>query len=613
MKAVSTKAREVALKVIISFALAVGMAPMAASPAHAAYSSAASPSAGQECGLLGSGDFVNILSSTEATYADCSLLEVDQSKVETCYNLMVEGIKAGQERISVNSSYQITVDDFRAAYQKISVNPELYYLGGTVSYSYRASTGYVSAIKPTYAVSTSELDSYKATFESAASTAMSWVNQSWDDFKKIQALHDYLVRNVSYSSSDAESGTHTEAHTAYGALVNKSAVCEGYALAYELLLNRLGISCVFVSSNSMNHGWNMVKLGGQWYHIDCTWDDPLPDQGFSASVSHTYFLRGDSTMKSYGYYDWTSDYTAPSDYARVAYAVYDGPASSSSSGSDGSSSGGSSSGSSSSGGSSGSDAGGNSSGSGSSGSASNGNSNGSGASGGSSSSGGGSNGSGSGGSGSSGSSSNSGGNSGSSSDSSTSDNGSSGSSEPAGTIFSDVTSGWYVECIELAYKLGYMKGYNGTTQFGPNDNLTRGQAACVYMNMADGASTSDWSGFPDVARDAYYAEAVTWARTSSVMNGYQDGRFGPDDNLTREQVACSLMNYAESIDGADVSVSDPDSVISRFADADSISDWARSAVAWAVQNGIMGNGGSLNGKGSITRAEMAAMTTNYKS
>ena len=61
------------------------------------------------------------------------------------------------------------------------------------------------------------------------------------------------------------------------------------------------------------------------------------------------------------------------------------------------------------------------------------------------------------------------------------------------------------------------------------------------------------------------------------------------------------------------SVSDPDSVISRFADADSISDWARSAVAWAVQNGIMGNGGSLNGKGSITRAEMAAMTTNYKS
>jgi hypothetical protein len=564
MKAVSTKAREVTLKVIISFALVMGTVPMAAPHAFAASATAASPSVGQDCGLLGSGDFVNMLSSSEARYADCSLLEVDQTKVETCYNLMVEGIKAGQERISVDSSYQITVDDFHAAYQKISVNPELYYLGGSVSYSYRASTGYVSAIKPTYAVSTSELYSYKAAFESAASAAMSWVNQSWDDFKKIQALHDYLVRNVSYSSSDAESGTHTEAHTAYGALVNKSAVCEGYALAYELLLNRLGISCVFVSSNSMNHGWNMVKLEGQWYHVDCTWDDPLPDQGFSSSVSHTYFLCGDSTMKSFGYYDWASDYTAPSDYARVAYAVYDGPASSSSSGSSGTGSSGSASGSSVSGGSSGSDSSGSD-------------------------------------------------NSGGSSDSSTSDNGNSGSSEPVGTIFSDVTSGWYVECIELAYKLGYMKGYNGTTQFGPNDNLTRGQAACVYMNMADGTSTSDWSGFPDVARDAYYAEAVTWARTSSVMNGYQDGRFGPDDNLTREQVACSLMNYAESIDGADVSVSDPDSVISRFADADSISDWARSAVAWAVQNGIMGNGGSLNGKGSITRAEMAAMTTNYKS
>ncbi len=185
--------------------------------------------------------------------------------------------------------------------------------------------------------------------------------------------------------------------------------------------------------------------------------------------------------------------------------------------------------------------------------------------------------------------------------------------DPEPGAFPDVDeSAWYSECVTLAAQLGYMKGYPDGT-FGPDLGLNRAEAACTLLNMAKGSDENTDSGFPDVASSDWFAGSVTWARSAGVMGGYQDGTFGPYDPLTREQVACTLYNYAKSIDGADVSVSDGSILaLSLYADADDIDDWAVEAVAWAVEHGVMGNGDLLNPRGPITRAEMAAMTTNYQ-
>ncbi len=186
-------------------------------------------------------------------------------------------------------------------------------------------------------------------------------------------------------------------------------------------------------------------------------------------------------------------------------------------------------------------------------------------------------------------------------------------STPEPGAFPDVDeNAWYSECVTLAAQLGYMKGYPGGT-FGPDLGLNRAEAACTLLNMAKGSDENTDSGFPDVASSDWFAGSVTWARSAGVMGGYQGGTFGPYDPLTREQVACTLYNYAKSIDGADVSVS-PWSILALYfyADADDIDDWAVEAVAWAVEHGVMGNGDLLNPRGPITRAEMAAMTTNYQ-
>ncbi len=183
--------------------------------------------------------------------------------------------------------------------------------------------------------------------------------------------------------------------------------------------------------------------------------------------------------------------------------------------------------------------------------------------------------------------------------------------------FSDVYErGWYYECIELAASLGFIDGYDDG-RFGPYDTLTRGQAACFAAKMANQDNTVSYSGqYPDIAGDEYYADNTAWAKNNGVMIGYEggdrDGQFGPNDSLTREQVACTLFNYARIVLGQDTTVTDIDGALAAFPDGGDVDGWAREAVAWAVNNHIMGNGGFINPRGDITRAEMAAMVTNLQ-
>ncbi len=115
------------------------------------------------------------------------------------------------------------------------------------------------------------------------------------DFDKLLLAHDYIASHCAYYKVEDYYGDNLS-YSAYGVIINKKAVCQGYSFAYEAILSRLGFDDVlFVVSDSLNHVWNLVKLDGKWYNIDVTWDDPMqinydmnnPDMQL---IRHNFFL-----------------------------------------------------------------------------------------------------------------------------------------------------------------------------------------------------------------------------------------------------------------------------------------------------------------------------------
>ncbi len=163
---------------------------------------------------------------------------------------------------------------------------------------------------------------------------------------------------------------------------------------------------------------------------------------------------------------------------------------------------------------------------------------------------------------------------------------------------------WYHKAVDYAVSNKLMIGY-GNGRFGPDDTLTRGMMMQILYNLNGQPEVRGDMPFTDVSEDRYYADAIKWASANGIVNGYGGGLFGPDDNITREQLAVILWRYAESPAAAQQEL--------NFTDAGKCSDWAMDALLWANENGIMvGNGnGILNPKGGASRTHVAQMLMNY--
>ena len=179
-----------------------------------------------------------------------------------------------------------------------------------------------------------------------------------------------------------------------------------------------------------------------------------------------------------------------------------------------------------------------------------------------------------------------------------------------GLPFTDVTSGdWFYDAVAYVYDKGMMEGTTDTT-FAPTMNLTRSMIAQVLYNLEERPEAPGAAGFTDVAAGAWYADAVNWAAARGIVKGYDTGAFGPEDSVTREQLAAILYRYAQ-VKGYDTTRGGM--AVREFSDSASISDWAQEAMAWAVNAQVLSGKGNgvLDPQGTATRAEVAQMLMNF--
>lgn len=204
-------------------------------------------------------------------------------------------IAPNEIQYSVNG---MDLTDIYAAREIVRKNP-FYSTAATTGFpefTYK-DNGCVATVKYTYHPAWTQ--DFVAKVIASYDEVMALIKPGDSDFAKILKIHDWIVKNVSYGMS-----------TLYydfgvGALANRKAVCAGYAQCYQFLLSQVGIDSVYIAANTKTepHAWNLVKLDGHWFHVDCTWDRGL---GVNPNVKHTYFMLSDAEFNADGVHseDW---------------------------------------------------------------------------------------------------------------------------------------------------------------------------------------------------------------------------------------------------------------------------------------------------------------------
>ncbi len=171
--------------------------------------------------------------------------------------------------------------------------------------------------------------------------------------------------------------------------------------------------------------------------------------------------------------------------------------------------------------------------------------------------------------------------------------------------FTDVSEkDWFYGDVMFVYENGLMLG-TSKTLFSPYGTATRGMMATILWRMEGSPAPKGKNSFTDVEAGKWYADAITWTAENGIFAGYGKDKFGPDDPITREQLAAIFYRYAD-YKGYDLTVKGN---LDKFKDADKITDYAKTAMQWAVGSGLMKgkSGNLLDPQGTATRAEIAAM------
>ncbi len=236
--------------------------------------------------------------ATQAAVQQTSDILLEQAK-----STIHKGLSDMSETVQL-SQYQMTEQQFSDLYDAIlREDPWLFYVEGC---TYHASkSGVVVDMIPRNTYDRATVQRMKEELTKSMQAALSCINPNMTAAEKVVQVHNYLALTCAYDYENYQTGSiPRDSYTAYGALVKRKAVCQGYSLAFELLMQQLGIPCVIVESDSMNHAWNAVQLDGAWYHVDVTWDDGAPDQPgqYSADMLLTSDMKAGNTENQHK--DW---------------------------------------------------------------------------------------------------------------------------------------------------------------------------------------------------------------------------------------------------------------------------------------------------------------------
>ncbi len=219
----------------------------------------------------------------------------------TAKETIYQGLISMDEAIDL-SSYSMTFDELMSIIEElVNEAPELFYSGSSVR-AYEDDDGYITRYIPDYLYSPDEVEAMQGELDVTVAELMAGIEDSWSDLEKALYVHDYLIRQFSYDKTYSK-------YSMYNLLVEGSAVCQGYTLTYIYIMKLLDIPCVAVPSDSMGHIWNQVQINGKWYHVDMTYDDPLPD--IAGAVKHNNFLVSDTriaTQPNNEHSGWNSVY-----------------------------------------------------------------------------------------------------------------------------------------------------------------------------------------------------------------------------------------------------------------------------------------------------------------
>ncbi|MCW1242004.1 S-layer homology domain-containing protein [Bacillus pretiosus] len=217
---------------------------------------------------------------------DAALLAAFKDEVQKRINVYETNITLPYKTKNGNQE-EVMKTLFNAYKEVASKNEYTNYNRSNVSYGISGSPGnYTFTLKITYR-ETKEQTEY--VMKQAKAIVSSITQVGMDDHEKVKAIHDYVVKHISYDTS-------YKAYTAYEALVNRSAVCQGYTLLTYQLLKEAGIENHFVvgTGDGQPHAWNLVKIENKWYHLDTTFDDPVPDE--QGRVTYSYFNLSDEQI-----------------------------------------------------------------------------------------------------------------------------------------------------------------------------------------------------------------------------------------------------------------------------------------------------------------------------
>lgn len=248
--------------------------------------------------------------SSDNRYGRSAIGELENgTELIRIYDALVSGIRNFDETITVNIGFQLTNEIVNSVTTAIvNDNPDLFWFGTYGDYvSYFeiegkiSSSSYEYSFKPAYNAEKSAAQSMQTQMETAADEFIKQANitKSMTDYDKALALHDVVCANLVYDNSQSLEWI----HTAYGAFVNKLAVCDGYSKAYQYLLNKAGIDSHIATgwSKGEGHAWNLVKLDGEWYYTDVTWDDSEYGIFYEYFNITTELLKEDHELDSSAY------------------------------------------------------------------------------------------------------------------------------------------------------------------------------------------------------------------------------------------------------------------------------------------------------------------------